>query len=486
MQGGNEVARDLSRQRWRTEGWFVVPAVLAVAFLIWGAGRLKWAAAEPLWLLVVVLFGAAVVSYATDLWQQGCSRWQMHARIAGKTAVVAVCIYLTGWGPMLVIGLFYPVADAMENFGQEAGLIAIFWALVSIAVGMILIALGWAPSLVHPPVVYGLAALASAGLVAAGLYMRITVVRRAEAQKALEEEQARFEALVRHSSDVIVVVGADGLVSYASPSAEIIDAGAGDGVGLRAGQAVTDAVHPDDLASSLGVFDKMLEKTGSSTSGEMRVRHMDGAWHWVEYIATNLIGVRGIDGIVVNGRDVTDRKELEFDLVRRATHDPLTGLSNRTDLRERLERAAAKLDRHPHSVVILYLDLDHFKEVNDEFGHDAGDQLLLTLVDRLRACIRPHDTLARIGGDEFCVVLETHGEGGRAGAVARATVVADRMIAACQEPVSLSDGVSAQVSASIGVVVCEPGVPPEELLRLADMTMYQAKENGRSRFEVRV
>ncbi|MHB8320095.1 MAG: diguanylate cyclase domain-containing protein [Acidimicrobiales bacterium] len=480
------VEPDIAKRRWKTEWRFVAPSVLVVAFLIWGAGRLRWASPHPLWLLVLVVLGAAVVSYSVDLWQKGCARWQLHARIAAKTAVVASCIYLTGWGPMLVIGLFYPVADSMENFGEEAGLIAIFWALVSIAVGMILIALGWAPSLVHPPAVYGLAALASAGLVAAGLYMRIAVVRRTQAQKALEEEQSRFSALVRHSSDVIVVVDADGVVTYASPSAEIIDAGAGDGVGLQAGQTVTNAVHPKDLSSSLGVFATMLAEPGGTTSGEMRVRYFDGAWHWMEYIATNLIGVPGIDGIVVNGRDVTDRKELEFDLVRRATHDPLTGLSNRADLREILERAAAKLDRHPHSIAILYLDLDHFKEVNDEYGHDAGDQLLLTLVDRLRSCIRPTDTLARIGGDEFCVVLETHGEGGRDGTVARASAIASRMISACQQPVALSDGILAEVSASIGIVICEQDTPPEELLRLADMTMYRAKENGRSRYEVLV
>ncbi len=112
--------------------------------------------------------------------------------------------------------------------------------------------------------------------------------------------------------------------------------------------------------------------------------------------------------------------------------------------------------------------------------------MLLTLVDRLRSCIRPTDTLARIGGDEFCVVLETHGEGGRDGTVARASAVASRMISACQQPVALSDGILAEVSASIGIVICEQDTPPEELLRLADMTMYRAKENGRSRYEVLV
>lgn len=485
LAGEAPTARSQVVRRLRRDAPFGIAAVVVSAGLIWGIGRLGWATRQPLWLVAVAVVGAAVISFAVDVWQKGCPAWKLHARIGAKTAVVAFCIYLTGWGPMLAIGLYYTIGDTLTNFGGEAGLWSIAWALGAVAAGTVGIAFGAVPSEVHPPMVYGLAILAAAGLVAMGLSMRTAAIRKEEVQRALEAEQTRFAALVQHSSDLIVVVDENGLVTYASPSARVIDAGPHRGAGLVVGKTVAEAVHPEDLEASLDAFATMLASDGGSASGQMRVRYTDGQWHWMEYIATNQLNTPGIFGVVVNGRDITDRKERELDLVQQATHDPLTGVANRTHLREHLEQAVLRLCRSPGSLAVLYLDLDHFKEVNDVHGHDAGDRLLLTVVDRLRRCVRPEDLLARIGGDEFCIVLEVAGGGDREMALTeRAAAVSRRIIELCRQPIELGDGAVVVVSASVGIVVGEPGQRPEEILRRADLAMYRAKTNGRNRYEI--
>ncbi|MHB8220858.1 MAG: diguanylate cyclase domain-containing protein [Acidimicrobiales bacterium] len=484
VSGEAPTLRSRMVRRWRRDAPFGIGAVVVASGLIWGIGRLGWATRQPLWLVVTAVVGAAVVSFAADDWQAGCPAWQFHARIGAKTAVVAFCIYLTGWGPMLAIGLYYTIGDTLTNFGGDAGLWAIVWAIGAIAAGTVGIALGAVPSEVHPPAVYGLATLAAAGLAAMGLSMRTATIRKEEVQRALEAEQTRFAALVQHSSDLIVVVDENGLVTYASPSARVIDAGGYRGAGLAVGRAVAEAVHPEDLEVSQDTFATMLNLDGGSASGQMRVRFADGRWHWMEYIATNQLNTPGISGVVVNGRDITDRKERELDLVRRATHDPLTGIANRAHLMEHLDQAVRRLHRSPDALAVLYLDLDHFKEVNDEYGHDAGDRLLLAVVDRLRRCVRPEDLVARIGGDEFCIVLETSGgSDAKTASCERAASVSKRVIELCRQPIELGDDVVVAVSTSVGIVVGEAGQGPEEILRRADLAMYRAKTNGRNRYE---
>lgn len=478
------VKGDIRTQRWRTEGRFVLPAIVLLSLLVWGAGRVHWASAEPLWLVFAAFFAAAVTGYAVDFWYAGCARWQFHARVALKTGLVALCIYLTGWGPMLVVGLLYAVADTLENFGAKATFPALAWAVTTVALGQAAIALGIAPSMVREPVVDGLAVLASAGLVASGIYLRLATIRREEAQEELHKEQERFRALVQHSTDIILVLDAANIVTYASPStASIASAspGAAGGDGLT-GLPAASIVHPDDKAVAVAILDRVRTRPGHSTSGEIRVRHKDGSLHWVELIMTNLLASPGVGGIVVNGRDVTERKEFESELAERATHDPLTGLANRVLLRERLEHALKRLGRKPCSVAVLFCDLDRFKEVNDRLGHDAGDQLLVSMAATMQACLRTEDTLARLGGDEFAVLMETPDGITCQDASERAGIVAERLIATCQTP-TLLRGEEVAVSASIGVVTCKAGQTPEEVLRQADLAMYLAKQNGRNRYE---
>ena len=188
-----------------------------------------------------------------------------------------------------------------------------------------------------------------------------------------------------------------------------------------------------------------------------------------------------IDGEVVGRvwsfRDVTAQKQLEEDLARLAFYDPLTGLANRTLLVNRLEVAIAKAERSEDYVAVLFLDVDNFKAVNDSLGHSLGDELLRSVARTVTECIRRSDTAARVGGDEFSVLVE--------GFTSRHEVVelARRIVASFARPLVVGAR-EASITVSVGVSFGRSASTPEELLSNADLAMYEAKANGKNRFEV--
>jgi diguanylate cyclase (GGDEF)-like protein len=164
--------------------------------------------------------------------------------------------------------------------------------------------------------------------------------------------------------------------------------------------------------------------------------------------------------------------ELEY----QAFHDRLTGLPNRALFHDRVEQALARHLRQPAPMVLLFIDLDDFKDVNDGLGHAAGDELLVAVAQRLRDCVRTEDTVARLGGDEFAILLE------HATDEPAATAVAARVVQAMQAPFPLADGV-VRVTASAGVTVSSD-LDLDNVLRQADVAMYTAKAHGKGRFEL--
>ncbi|HXY44019.1 MAG TPA: EAL domain-containing protein [Acidimicrobiales bacterium] len=290
----------------------------------------------------------------------------------------------------------------------------------------------------------------------------------------LRESEQRFRSLIQRATDMIAVVDPDGSLLYESPAVEELF---GWRLGERLSQPALEFVHPDDRERAAAALAETLANPATPLTIELRHRDSSGVWHWVEATVSNMLDEPTVRGIVVNGRVVDERKVLEHELIQRALHDPLTGLANRVLLRERLESALVRRDRSARRPALLFIDIDDFKTVNDGFGHDAGDRMLIEVGSRLRAAVRPEDLVARLGGDEFAVLIE---EGDQSRTVA--ADVATRILEALQPAFDVA-GNQIHVRASIGIASYRDGSPDADLiLRQADIAMYDAKANGKARY----
>jgi diguanylate cyclase (GGDEF)-like protein len=201
--------------------------------------------------------------------------------------------------------------------------------------------------------------------------------------------------------------------------------------------------------------------------------------HVHQSVSADLDERGAIRQIAFVGRDVTDRRKREVDLAHQATHDPLTDLPNRALLLQLIEHALNRATRDDALVALLFLDLDRFKAVNDNLGHDAGDELLVEVARRIDAVLRPSDTVARLGGDEFVVLCEDVRD------EHQAVAITQRITGAIERAPFTVGGASLEVSASVGIALSgHVDAHPESLLRDADAAMYRAKDRGRARHEL--
>ncbi|RKE10612.1 PAS domain S-box-containing protein/diguanylate cyclase (GGDEF)-like protein [Catellatospora citrea] len=275
----------------------------------------------------------------------------------------------------------------------------------------------------------------------------------------LSAQERRFRSLVQNATDVTLVVDRAGDIVYASPSlGTVLGVSPQDAVGRAACQAL-----PANLPTGARRWAEQLSSHATHRD-ELHLRQRDGTLKYLELISTNLLDDPAVNGVVINLRDVTEAKDLQRRLRHEATHDALTGLANRALLNEQLSAGRARGDS-----AVLLLDLDGFKEVNDQFGHHVGDQLLVVVARRLRHMVRPVDMVARLGGDEFVVLLRHES--------AEAAMVTARRILQRLAGNAYVDGRNLQVQTSIGVAV-GTDVEFDTLLRHADEAMYQAKRSG--------
>jgi diguanylate cyclase (GGDEF)-like protein/PAS domain S-box-containing protein len=294
---------------------------------------------------------------------------------------------------------------------------------------------------------------------------------RQAAEHALRASEGRFRSLVQRASDLTVVTDAAGVVAYVSPAVETL-------LGFRPEDLLNvpllDHMEPSERAAVREAITALAEQPGIARTIELRLRARDHRVRAVEAVCQNMLADPDVHGLVWNGRDVTDRRTLEEELIRQAHHDPLTGLANRALLLKRIGEAvhAGNSDR---CVSVILVDLDGFKSVNDTLGHPAGDELLRVAAHRLLGCVREDDTAARLGGDEFAVLVS-------AGHPQQAVAAGQRIVGVLNRPFSVS-GQEVRISASVGVAHRAGSDSAEDLLRDADIAMYVAKNAGKSRME---
>ena len=297
---------------------------------------------------------------------------------------------------------------------------------------------------------------------------------RISATRAIADGEARFRTLVQHSTDLITIVDGADTIRYLSPAISRVF---GHDPRELEGRAFRELVHPDDVVPMLGFLTEAARPASRATTSHWRMKHASGTWCPVESVAVNLLTDESVSGLVITTRDVTQRVALEEQLVHRAFHDELTGLANRALFADRVTQALLRASRDALRTAVIFLDLDDFKEINDSFGHAAGDALLMQGADRLRACLRAGDTAARLGGDEFAILLEGCHDDGE-----EAMQVAERLANAFARPFELDER-EAFSTASIGIAISSGTETGSDLLRNADLAMYLAKKRGKARVE---
>ena len=278
---------------------------------------------------------------------------------------------------------------------------------------------------------------------------------------------------------MICIVGVDGVVQYASPSVAQTF-----GHTPRGGPrpVAVEMVHHSDAARvATMVAATAAAPPGQPLTSEFRVRHASLEWRDVEVLATNLLADEAVQGIVLNVRDISERKAFQAELEHQAFHDTLTGLPNRALFRNRVEHALISQRREKLPVAVLFLDIDDFKNINDSLGHAAGDEVLREVGSRLEDCMRPVDTAARLGGDEFAILIrESESE-------LRSIEIAHRVMEVLSATVRL-EGRDITLASSVGIAFSDQGMisaaDAEELLRNADAAMYMAKESGKGQYQV--
>jgi diguanylate cyclase (GGDEF)-like protein/PAS domain S-box-containing protein len=325
-------------------------------------------------------------------------------------------------------------------------------------------------------------ALTGAAAVLALVAQVAGLLRRASAVSVIWAESGRqFRELADRTSDVVLVCELDGIISYASPGV----AEFGYSAGTLEGMALSGLVHPEDRAGGTRAALAALGSEGNQAGRyPCRVRSADGTWRHVESTISRYREAGAPDRLLVTGRDVSDQVALRRQVTHLTFHDGLTGLPNRAYLEERAKtilsqsaRPARAAGESPVETGVIFVDLDGFTAVNDSVGHGAGDLVLAQAARRLRASVPPQDTVARWGGDEFAILIES------AATVQEIVDIAERLaVGIAAEPFRVADR-DIPLTASVGVALAS-GDLSGHLLRNADVAMARAKESGGGRVEI--
>ncbi len=308
------------------------------------------------------------------------------------------------------------------------------------------------------------------------------ITERKQAEDALRESERRFRQLFENSADALFVHDKFGYILDCNAEASrYLGYTREELLSMKVGDVTLSLLTEEERQAWAGetLWERVMRGEPGRIVGFDRneLRRKDGTTFPVE-VGVGAIEYGGGRAIFASARDITARWELENELRRKALHDPLTKLPNRALFMDRLEQALKQTERRKTSIAILFMDLDDFKSVNDTLGHEAGDQLLIEIARRLSGPVRDVDTVARLAGDEFTVLLEGLNEAGDA------TLVAERILKSLEAPFKVK-GRGIKVAASIGIAwASRSDIAPGELLDKADRAMYRAKEGAGSRYEI--
>ena len=287
-------------------------------------------------------------------------------------------------------------------------------------------------------------------------------------QRASAHAAARFQALIKNASDVILVTDPAGQISFATPSVQALSGR--DPLSVE-GASIADLLDAAEGPKVIALLGAAAARPGISGPAVFQVA--GAAARWVEIRVSNLLEDSLISGLVATIHDVTERRAFEQQLEAQAFRDPLTGLPNRVLFGERVERAVVRARRSRRLPGVVYLDMDDFRRINDTFGHGVGDRVLVEVARRIQQTIRNEDTAARLGSDEFAVLLDETGE------IGEVVALAERLEAAFAAPFEAS-GSLFSLRCSIGIVRSDQSRSTStELLRNAEIAMYAAKRESR-------
>ena len=304
------------------------------------------------------------------------------------------------------------------------------------------------------------------------VYKNVTELKKAEQE--LQKSQEKYRLITESTFDIITLINLSGQVEYVSPASEKL-LGYSDQIFI--GSPFTTNVHPEDTCDLIESVASLIDR-GESTTVDVRCMHRDGHYVWMEISPTPVLSNGELKQFFTIARDITERKRLQEKVEKMAFYDHLTGIPNRRTFDDKLKKAIFQADNTGEKVAVLMLDGRKFKQINDQFGHDAGDAVIREMAMRLKSSIRSSDTVARLGGDEMGIVLPG------LDSVEVAENMAKRILKSFESPL-LFNGFEIRIGAEIGISLYPDHADNEkQLVKYADMALYEAKASDFIQYKI--
>ncbi|MDN7242402.1 PAS domain S-box protein [Planococcus sp. N028] len=304
------------------------------------------------------------------------------------------------------------------------------------------------------------------------IYKNVTELKKAE--KELQKSQDKYKIITESTFDIITLINLSGLIEYVSPANKKI-LGYPDHAYI--GSPFTTNVHPEDAFDLMESVTSLIHG-GQPATIEIRFLHQNGHYIWMEVSPTPVLVDGEVKQLFTIARDITERRRLQDKIAKMAFYDHLSGIPNRRTFDDKLNKAIHQANQSGKKVAILMLDGRKFKQINDQFGHDAGDAVIKEMATRLQSCVRPIDTAARLGGDEMGVILP------ELDSLETAENMAQQILKSFEVPLTFN-GFEIKIGAGIGISLYpDDTVNEKQLIKYADMALYEAKKSHQDEYRV--